>query len=676
MALLQISEPGASPDPHQRRHRRRHRPRHHAFARRRGAQRRRRVPAGRATAASILPSAVRYLADGRRPRSASDALDRRGERSAQHHRLGQAPHGTRPRRHRGPRGSPYDFVDAPGMVRLRDGGRREVAGRDLGRDPRHLAPARRGHLRRRALRRRHHRAGVLRRRPAAGHQGRRRARRPRRAAPDQRADRGGDRLRPRQRRAKGLYAVYDLGGGTFDISLLRMTQGRVRGRRDRRRLGARRRRHRCGARRLGAGAVPASSRRDAGDRRAAHRRRARGQGGAVGCRRRASSPAPLGGERSSCWSVERAELEADRRGRSSIARIAAVRQVAPRRQGRQATISTASSWSAARPACRWCSEAVGEFFGRAPLIDLDPDEVVALGAARPGRCARRQRRRGRPAAPRRRFRSRSDIETMGGLVERIIPRNSPIPTARAQELHDLPGRADGDGDPRRPGRARAGRRLPLARALRAARHSADGRRRGADPGHLHGRRRRPAQRHGARGDRRASRPSVTVKPSYGLSDDEVARMLGEGFGTAEDDMAARACARPRSTRDRLLAATRVGAGCRRRPAFDRGARARSTRWPRARCSRGPSDDRCAIERRAARRSSEATEAFAAERMNRGIRRALGRPPRRGRLIDADRSRSCRTPSTAPRAARSRPRRASRSARRCSRTASRSSTPAR
>ena len=67
-------------------------------------------------------------------------------------------------------------------------------------------------------------------------------------------------------------------------------------------------------------------------------------------------------------------------------------------------------------------------------------------------------------------------------------------------LHDLQGRPDGDRDPRRAGRARGGERLPLARALRTARHSADGGWRGACAREFPGRCRRPAERHGARRD--------------------------------------------------------------------------------------------------------------------------------------------------------------------------------
>ena len=72
---------------------------------------------------------------------------------------------------------------------------------------------------------RHHRPRLLQRRPAPGHQGRRQDRRPRGAAHHQRADRGGARLRPRQEEGAKTIAVYDLGGGTFDISILEIGDG-------------------------------------------------------------------------------------------------------------------------------------------------------------------------------------------------------------------------------------------------------------------------------------------------------------------------------------------------------------------------------------------------------------------------------------------------------------------
>ena len=71
----------------------------------------------------------------------------------------------------------------------------------------------------------HHRAGLLQRQPAPGHQGRRADRRPRSAAHHQRADGRVAGLRPGQEEARKTIAVYDLGGGTFDISILQLGEG-------------------------------------------------------------------------------------------------------------------------------------------------------------------------------------------------------------------------------------------------------------------------------------------------------------------------------------------------------------------------------------------------------------------------------------------------------------------
>jgi molecular chaperone HscA len=114
--------------------------------------------------------------------------------------------------------------------------------------------------------------------------------------------------------------------------------------------------------------------------------------------------------------------------------------------------------------------------------------------------------------------------------------------------------------------------------------------------------------------------SVTVKPSYGLSDDEVTRMLREGFGHAEDDMAARALREAQVDADRLLGAiaSALAADGDLLAAEDRAGIERTA--DELRNTRRLAD-RAAIER-SAKALSDATEAFAAERMNRGIRRAL------------------------------------------------------
>ena len=125
---------------------------------------------------------------------------------------------------------------------------------------------------------RHHGARVLQRRPAPGHQGRRQDRRPRRPAHHQRADRRRARLRPRQEEATGTIAVYDLGGGTFDISILELGDGVFEVQVDQRRHVPRRRRLRQAHRSTGS---PTSSRRST----------------ASTCARTAGAAAPEGGGR-------------------------------------------------------------------------------------------------------------------------------------------------------------------------------------------------------------------------------------------------------------------------------------------------------------------------------------------------------------------------------------------
>ena len=285
---------------------------------------------------------------------------------------------------------PYDFVDAPGHgpAATRAAGVKspvEVSAEILAT----LRQRAEDTFDRRSVRRRHHGAGVLRRRPAPGHQGRRRAGRPEvlrlineptAAAIAYGLDNG----------SEGLYAVYDLGGGTFDISLLRMTKGvfevvatggdSALGGDD---IDARSPTGRW--RKAGAAAeTPA-------DRRAAHASpRGAAKEALSSADTRVRSPATLGG-RPFELAGRRAPTSRPSPGRSSSARWppCARRCATPRSRRDEVDGVVLVGGSTRMPLVR---SAVGEFFGRAAA---DQPRSGRGGRARrgdPGRRARRQRR--------------------------------------------------------------------------------------------------------------------------------------------------------------------------------------------------------------------------------------------------------------------------------------------
>jgi len=264
-------------------------------------------------------------------------------------------------------------------------------------------------------------------------------------------------------------------------------------------------------------------------------------------------------------------------------------------------------------------EAVAAFFGREPLVNLNPDEVVALGAAIQANQLAGNNGAGDlllldviPLS--------LGIETMGGLVERIVPRNQTIPTAMAQDfttyqdgqtalaLHVVQGERDLVSDCRSLARFTLRGIPPMAAGAARIRVTftvdADG-----------------LLSVSAKEQGSGVEASVAVKPSYGLSDDQIATMLQESFSTAQQDMQARALVEARVDADRMLLATQSALDADgdllnedERAAIDASmARLRET-------AKG-SSEAAAIEA-ATKTLANDTEAFAAQRMNAGIARAL------------------------------------------------------
>ena len=261
---------------------------------------------------------------------------------------------------------------------------------------------------------------------------------------------------------------------------------------------------------------------------------------------------------------------------------------------------------------------VAEFFGKPPLIDLNPDEVVALGAAVQANALA-----GNAGADELLLLDviplSLGLETMGGLVERIIPRNSTIPTARAQDfttfkdgqtaiaVHVLQGERELVSDCRSLAKFELRGIPPMVAGAARIRVSfqvdADG-----------------LLSVSAHEQTSGVQASISVKPSYGLTDDDIARMLTESFSSAAHDMQERSLRESRVDAERLILATRAALRAD-GDLLDAAQRqdiehlVLAVQQVREQTDHRPIDS--AVEALA-----RGTEPFAAQRMNRGIRSAL------------------------------------------------------
>jgi molecular chaperone HscA len=421
--------------------------------------------------------------------------------------------------------------------------------------------------------------------------------------------------------AEGIYAVFDLGGGTFDISILRLSKGvfEVMATGGDSALGGDDFDHRIFCWIIEQAKLAPLSPQDA----RLLQMRAREAKEQLSQHGRAPITVKLG-------SGEYVDVTLTTEIFTEISRTLVQKTLAPTKKAlRDAGLTVADvrgvvmvGGSTRMPQIQ---HAVAELFKQEPLNNLDPEKVVALGAAIQANLLAGNRAPGDDWLLLDVIPLSLGLETMGGLVEKVIPRNSTIPIARAQDFTTFK-----DGQTAMAIQVVQGERELVSDCRSLARFEL----RGIPPMVAGAARIRVTFQVDADGllsvsarEQTSGREArIEVKPSYGLTDDEIAGMLKDSFSHASDDAFRRALREAQVEAQRLIEATQS--------ALQDAGELLST-LERAHIDAAVTrlqavmigDDRRAIDA-AMQALGSATNEFAARRMNQSVQRALS-----GRSVD-------------------------------------------
>ena len=264
--------------------------------------------------------------------------------------------------------------------------------------------------------------------------------------------------------------------------------------------------------------------------------------------------------------------------------------------------------------------AVGELFGQTPLTNLDPDQVVAMGAAMQADLLAGNQQKGDEWLLLDVIPLSLGVETMGGLVEKIIPRNTPIPVARAQDFTTFK-----DGQTALAVHVLQGEREVVDHCRSLAKFEL----RGIPPMAAGAARIRVTYQVDADGllsvtareQLSGVEANINVKPSYGLSDVDITTMLQDGFSHAADDVQDRALREELVDAKRLIEAVDAALAEDQHLLDDDELDVIKRKLKALKGLVGSAQD-TQVLRRSVESLSKATDDFAARRMNESIKKAL------------------------------------------------------